>query len=262
MALRDQPYLPLYIQDFLTDEKLMECSASTLGIYIKLMCILHKQEEYGVILLKQKDKQNTEQVLNFAYKVAKFLPYNLVDVVEAIHELLNEKVLHIEGDKLIQKRMQKDGLISDERKKSGSAGGKKTQLKNKKFAKAKSKANSEYESDNESEGKKSNYKGVDFDTFWNLYEKKVGLKEKVEKMWNDLKVSDRELAIAYIPNYKLSQPNKKFRKNPTTFINNKSWLDEIIMPSQPGSKLDNLIKANQESQNPYENANKLELGID
>lgn len=26
MALRDQPYLPLYVQDFLTDEKLRECS--------------------------------------------------------------------------------------------------------------------------------------------------------------------------------------------------------------------------------------------
>jgi len=47
MALRDQPYLPLYVQDFLTDEKLMECSAETTGVYIRLLCILHKQKEYG-----------------------------------------------------------------------------------------------------------------------------------------------------------------------------------------------------------------------
>ena len=72
MALRDQPYLPLYIQDFLTDEKLMECSASAVGIYIKVMCILHKQDEYGVLLLKQKDKQSDKQILNFALKILTF----------------------------------------------------------------------------------------------------------------------------------------------------------------------------------------------
>ena len=42
MALRDQPYLPLYVQDFLTDEKLAECSAMATGVYIRLMCIMHK----------------------------------------------------------------------------------------------------------------------------------------------------------------------------------------------------------------------------
>ena len=58
MALRNQPYFPLYVQDFMTDEKLNECSAKANGIYIRLMCIMHKSEEYGTILLKQKYKQN------------------------------------------------------------------------------------------------------------------------------------------------------------------------------------------------------------
>ena len=59
MALRDQPYLPLYVQDFLTDEKLIECSASATGVYIRVMCIMHKSDPYGMILLKQKDKQTS-----------------------------------------------------------------------------------------------------------------------------------------------------------------------------------------------------------
>jgi len=61
MALRDQPYLPLYVQDYLTDEKLNECSPATQGVYIKLLCVLHKMEEYGTILLKQKRKQKVSQ---------------------------------------------------------------------------------------------------------------------------------------------------------------------------------------------------------
>ena len=71
MALRDQPYIPLYIQDFLTDEKLIECSAESTGVYIRLMCIMHKSDEYGTILLRQKDKQNSNNCLNFANKLAK-----------------------------------------------------------------------------------------------------------------------------------------------------------------------------------------------
>jgi uncharacterized protein YdaU (DUF1376 family) len=151
MALRNQPYIPLYVQDFLTDEKLMECSSSATGVYIRLICIMHKSETYGTILLKQKDKQNDKQVLNFAYKVAKFLPYDLHVVVSGIEELLDENVLQIDGDLLIQKRMAKDGLISDKRASAGSKGGKKTTSKQQNFAQANSQANSEYESEYENE---------------------------------------------------------------------------------------------------------------
>lgn len=152
MALRDQPYLPLYVQDFLTDEKLMECSAQTVGVYIKVMCILHKQEEYGVILLKQKDKQNTKQEINFAYKIAKSLPWSFDVVLDSLTELLDEKVLVIDGDKLIQKRMVKDAEISEKRASAGKKGGDrskksipKTQKFANDFAQAKTQANSEIE---------------------------------------------------------------------------------------------------------------------
>jgi len=153
MALRDQPYLPLYIQDFMTDEKLMECSASTTGVYIRLMCIMHKSEQYGTILLKQKFKQTTKQINNFASQLAKFMPYDFNCILSALSELVDEKVLNIEGDFLIQKRMVKDALISEKRAKAGKKGGEETQKsipKNKKkFAKAKVEAKPEIEIDNE-----------------------------------------------------------------------------------------------------------------
>lgn len=141
MALRDQPYIPLYIQDFLTDEKLIECSAHATGVYVRLMCIMHKSEDYGKILLKQKDKQTNDQLKNFALKIAKQMPYSFEVVSSSLTELLTEKVIHIEGDFLCQKRMIKDNLLSLARSQAGHKGGKLAQAK----LKAKPKASTENE---------------------------------------------------------------------------------------------------------------------
>ena len=69
---------------------------------------------------------------------------------------------------------------------------------------------------------------VPFDDFWNLYDKKVGDKEKIKTKWGKLKDSEREAIMNHLPLYKKSQPNKKYRKDPATYLNNKSWNDEII----------------------------------
>lgn len=66
-----------------------------------------------------------------------------------------------------------------------------------------------------------------FETFWNLYDKKVG-KEKCQKLWIKLSDKDKMECLDYIPLYKQAQPDKKFRKNPETFLRNKSWNDELI----------------------------------
>jgi len=156
MALRDQPYLPLYVQDFITDEKVRECSAATIGVYIYIMCVMHKSDPYGKILLKQKDKQTSSIVQNFAYKLARHLPYDVAVIQMALEELLLEKILKIELDYLIQKRMVKDGEISEKRSRAGKLGGSKSLGKSSKkskiakksqeeFAQANSQANSEYE---------------------------------------------------------------------------------------------------------------------
>lgn len=145
MSLRNQPYLPLYVQDFLTDEKLMNCSASATGIYIRLMCIMHKSDEYGTVLLKQKDKQNGSNIKDFALKLARFMPYPVSEIEKGLAELLDENVIENDGDKLLQRRMVKDNDISNKRAIAGKKGGNKT----KNFAQAKSEANSENENENE-----------------------------------------------------------------------------------------------------------------
>lgn len=71
----------------------------------------------------------------------------------------------------------------------------------------------------------------DFEMFWNLYDKKVG-REKCQKLWSKLSKRDKEKCLDYIPLYKLAQPDKKYRKNPETFLRNKSWNDELIYTNE------------------------------
>lgn len=69
---------------------------------------------------------------------------------------------------------------------------------------------------------------VPFEDFWNLYDKKTSPKDLCQKKWENLKDSERELAIKYIPSYKISQPDKQFRKDPSTYLNQKAWNNELI----------------------------------
>lgn len=124
MALRDQPYLPLYVKDFMTDEKLCHCSAEAHGVYIWIMCILHKQQTYGQILLRQNEWQNPSKLLDFARIFARQMPFE-VDVIErALTELLHNNVLQFnENDNIIsQQRMVKDANLSEKRSNAGKLG--------------------------------------------------------------------------------------------------------------------------------------------
>lgn len=74
-----------------------------------------------------------------------------------------------------------------------------------------------------------------FDDFWNLYDKKVD-RPKTEPKWNKLSQKEKESIMGYIPHYILSQPEKQFRKNPMTFLNNKSWENELIKTDTNGKQ--------------------------
>ena len=172
MALRNQPYFPLYVQDYMTDEKLNLCSWQTQGIYIKILCILHKQKEYGCILFKQNDKQNQSTCLDFASILVRNLPCQLNEMVEALEELIENEVLIIQDNKLFQKRMYKDGKISEERSKAGKKGGGNPNLF-KHNPKQNDKQNPEYEYEDDIEVKYK--KGIDSE------------KEKYEEYTNHLR---------------------------------------------------------------------------
>ena len=190
MALRDQPYFPLYVQDYLTDEKLNMCSWKTQGIYIKILCIMHKQQEYGCILLKQNFKQiykqNVGTCLIFADALIKNLPCQREDMVAALEELVENDVLKIEGNKLYQKRMVKDNEISKARSQAGKKGGRNSILLKQNFKqiyKQNTEDENEYKNEDEIINNINNVKENEIISFVLEYP----LKMVKEYMLNDIK---------------------------------------------------------------------------
>lgn len=68
---------------------------------------------------------------------------------------------------------------------------------------------------------------VAFDDWWTLYDKKCGRKD-CEKKWNKLSLEEKEACLAATPAYVASTPDKQYRKNPLSYLNQKAWNDEII----------------------------------
>ena len=78
--------------------------------------------------------------------------------------------------------------------------------------------------------------GIPFDSFWDLYDKKTS-KGKAEKKWAALNLLEKQKIMAHVPKYVASTPDKKYRKDVCTYLNNESWNDEIIgvvTPAQTG----------------------------
>lgn len=118
-------------------------------------------------------------------------------------------------------------LLSKERKKrqkAGKIGG----LRRASNAKAKLKQRSSYKDKDKDKDNITKDNNIPFDIFWDLYDKKVGDKLKLKKKWDALNDAEREKIMDHVPRYKDAQPEKKYRKNPETYLNNKSWNDEII----------------------------------
>ncbi len=66
-----------------------------------------------------------------------------------------------------------------------------------------------------------------FNLWWDMYDKKCGRADCLKK-WKKLSFDDRIDCMNATPDYVASTPDKKFRKNPLSYINQKAWNDEII----------------------------------
>ena len=252
MALRDQPYLPLYVMDFIADEKLANCSAESTGVYIRLMCVMHKMDDYGAVSLKAKEKQNPSNITNFAIKLMRQMPYPQDVIERSLVELIDEGVIILEGDRLYQKRMVRDGELSKKRAEAGSKGGKGSKNGNpesepdkQKGSKTPSKieANSENEIENENEDeidtdsvkKEPSLIEKRFDEFWASYPRKTGKgaakksflkiapsKELFEKMMSALEAAKRC--------EQWSRDHGQYIPHPATWLNQERWDDDYGVP--------------------------------
>jgi hypothetical protein len=158
MALTDQPYFPLYQDDYLSDEKLNQCDPESEGIYIRIMCNMHKSKTYGILELSLFDKAKLKQKISkieasqeqkqlisslgflledffmMVLKVQSLVGRDTSCVLRSLIDLLGNDVLQFDGVLLTQKRMKNDGEVSKKRADAGKKGG---NSKNKKEAKLK-----------------------------------------------------------------------------------------------------------------------------
>ncbi len=246
MALRNQPYLPLYVQDFMTDEKLANCCAESQGVYIWLMCILHKSQEYGKITLREKDRQSGRQSADFALRLSRQMPFP-ADVIErSLKELLEEGVISVGDGALYQKRMVRDGELSAKRADAGRKGARAANSKAG-FAPAKMPANPENENESESEneivsesenenengdvnGKRQGESG--FEEFWQAYPKKTGI-GRAREVWRRLRPDGeaREKILRAVGEQKGSaqwkRENGRFIPKPENWLSGECWNDVL-----------------------------------
>lgn len=66
-----------------------------------------------------------------------------------------------------------------------------------------------------------------FEKFWDSYAKKED-RAKCEKKWGSLSVNTKALIMEHVPRYVGATPEVKYRKNPMTYLNSKTWLDESL----------------------------------
>ena len=90
---------------------------------------------------------------------------------------------------------------------------------------------------------KAKIQDYQFEEWWNAYDKKVS-KEKAITKWNILTNEEKQLALKIVESYVDSTPDKTFRKDPTTYLNNKSFNDEIIIRSATTSYKPNVSERN------------------
>ena len=69
-----------------------------------------------------------------------------------------------------------------------------------------------------------------FEEWWLMYDYKIS-KDKAKKSWDKLNEQEKDLALHMVLQYVNSTPEKTYRKHPTTYLNNKSFNDEIIIGS-------------------------------
>lgn len=72
----------------------------------------------------------------------------------------------------------------------------------------------------------------EFYEFWEMYGKKVALWQAI-RAYHKLNMKERQMAFDALPEYVQSTPNVLYRCHPATWLNQKRFYDETIVPKQP-----------------------------
>lgn len=227
---KNLPYIPLYTGDWEKD-----CNVLSLEAEAAWLRIIFKMFNNG----KQSSYKISTKALQNLWRVPED------KMVSIIHELEDNEICGIAREErffiFTSRRYERENAISEIRREAVSKRKDRTNdIQTSYKTDTKNTQNTEYESEYEYEsedvivielkgGMGEKNEVYPFDVFWNDYDKKVGKKDKLIQKWKKLSDSDKLKIKEYIPKYKSSEPDKQFRKNPETFLNNQSWNDEIII---------------------------------
>ncbi len=164
---------------------------------------------------------------------------------EELDTLFEEGIIKVEGEKIIIKFLDEQMIEREEQSKKASEAGKKSaaarearrqQAFNERSTTVKiplnqnstNKNKSKKENKNKIIDKEEDLKKELFESFWNLYDKKTSPKEKTLKKFKTLKEEEINLIFDHVPKYVNATPEKKYRKDPLTYLNQKAYENEII----------------------------------
>ena len=70
---------------------------------------------------------------------------------------------------------------------------------------------------------------IDFEFFWNEYNKKVGDKKRCKNKWDKLHLEIQKKVLDSLPEFIKQFSDKQFQPHPETYLNQERWNDEIII---------------------------------
>lgn len=90
-----------------------------------------------------------------------------------------------------------------------------------------------------------------FDDFWILYDKKSGNKKKCLSSWSKNNQAVKESIMVHLNDYVKSTPDKQYRKNPETYLNQSHWENEILITNSISNGKEQLNSISAEIRNQY-----------
>ncbi len=232
-------YFPFEV-DFFTDIKVRKLikhqGGKAITVYALLLCLIYKSgyylrwdEELPFIISEQTGFEEVYilEVIKSCLTLGLFSKelYNSKHILTS--KGIQERYIHICNTLKRKVKISPEIAISSEKIGISSE---KIGISSEKIA-----INSEESTQKEKKEKKEINKESDdeFDRFWNLYDYKKGDKTKVKKKFLSLSMADREKIFETLPLYVESTPDKQYRKHPQTYLNNRSWEDEILQRNTP-----------------------------
>lgn len=67
-----------------------------------------------------------------------------------------------------------------------------------------------------------------FNSFWDTYDKKID-RDKCVKLWSKINPGAYGFILSHVQQYVTATPDKQYRKNPATYLNNQAWNNEVIL---------------------------------